>query len=125
MTAKIMTTGSPGGGRVTLCVRVIDGVYGRPAVGVSARILTEAGELPTEWARERTDEAGRVAAQLDDLSTIRLCQVELDINGYFATLGITPSYRKISVCIRLRNSVSSYETTVFITPSSYFVHTEG
>jgi 5-hydroxyisourate hydrolase len=120
-----MTTESPGDGRVTLCVRVIDGVYGRPAVGVSARVLTKAGEIPIVWARERTDGAGRVAAEIDDLFTIRLCEVELDINGYFATLGIAPFYGKISICIRLRNSVSSYEITVFITPSYYFVQMEG
>jgi 5-hydroxyisourate hydrolase-like protein (transthyretin family) len=110
---------------VTLCVRVMDGVYGRPAVGVSASLVTEAEGIPKEWPRQRTDETGRVIAILDAAPSARQCRVEFDINGYFATLGTTPFYPRITISLRLPHSVSSHEIAVLITPASYFVFKEG
>jgi 5-hydroxyisourate hydrolase len=112
-------------GEMTLSVRVIDGTYGRPAAGVAARLVSDVGSIQTERLRQRTDHEGRVAAQLAAPVARGLCRFEFDINGYFATLGITSFYSEISISFRLSNSVSVHEITVVITPSTYAVFKEG
>lgn len=68
-----------------------------------------------------TDADGRLSIQLDDDLPSRVCDIEFDINGYFATLGATPFYPRINIVVRLSHSISRYEIIVLITPSSYCV----
>jgi 5-hydroxyisourate hydrolase len=103
--------------------RVIDGVYGRPAIGISVRLVNcSNGDRTEEW-RGRTDEDGRVTVATNGPSDYRVCRLIFDINGYFATLGTTPLYPDIEISLRKMDSVSR-QLMVVITPASYAIFME-
>jgi 5-hydroxyisourate hydrolase len=116
-----MAAEPPAADGIFLLIRIIDCVYGRPAVGVSARVMTNPQGKIKEYARCRTDATGRMTLELEEKPASRLFQIDFDINGYFAALGVTPFYPKISLNFRMPVHISHYKLIVLITPSSYSV----
>jgi 5-hydroxyisourate hydrolase len=102
-------------------VRVVDGVYGGPAAGVCIRLLTETEGIKTERLRQYTDSEGCMVAELSASLAPGLGRLVLDINGYFATLGVSPFYPDVTVSFRLSNSISAYKIIIIVTPSTYAV----
>lgn len=106
---------------ICLLIRIIDCVYGRPAVGVSARVITDYQGVVEEHIRCVSDPTGRIKLELEEKPTSRPFRMDFDINGYFAALGVTPFYPKISINFRMPVHIPRYELIVLITPSSYSV----
>lgn len=104
---------------MNITVRVIDCLNGKGAEGVSVLLSDELHEI-----RGVTDEKGRFnyvnrreAGFGHD--TYRL---ELDIDAYFATLGVIPFYRKIITAFRLLDSVEEFNIAALITANSYVTY---
>jgi 5-hydroxyisourate hydrolase len=117
--------GAPGAGRrpaVSVSVHVVNGTYGRPVVGLSARIDSRIDGAWVEQVRAETDEKGEIPGCRAWPLARGVYQIELDLDGYFSSLGITPFYP--SVAIRFRISDPSYEhhISLLVTPSSYLTY---
>lgn len=98
---------------------VIDGVYGRPAEGVPIRLYGMSEDHWRELGRGRTDSDGRISSLLDTSSGWALVRLELDLDAYFSTLGITSCYPVITITMRIADASDSHLVSLLITPSSY------
>jgi 5-hydroxyisourate hydrolase len=107
---------------VSVSVHVVNGTYGRPVVGLSARIDSRIDGAWVEQVRAETDEKGEIPGCPAWPLARGVYQIELDLDGYFSSLGITPFYP--SVAIRFRISDPSYEhhISLLVTPSSYLTY---
>jgi len=107
---------------VSVSVHVVNGAYGRPVVGMSARIDSRVDGAWVEQIRAETDEKGDIPGCPAWPLTRGVYQIELDLDRYFSSLGITPFYP--SVAIRFRISDPSYEhhISLLVTPSSYLTY---
>ena len=109
---------------MSISVRVLDWVYGRPAVDMGIRLSRDRGGEWHEEARGRTDADGYLAAlPLGPLSRgIHRLDVELD--EYFAGIGVMPFYPRITVIFRVTDQTASYHIPVLITPHAYATYSE-
>jgi 5-hydroxyisourate hydrolase-like protein (transthyretin family) len=105
-----------------IIVTVIDGVYGRPAEGVGVVISVRPPGGQTERISGRTGEDGEFAyaGLRDGPFNGDNYHLELDVDGYFATLGTASAYRNVAVTFRAVATGESYRVTASITP---FGHT--
>ena len=100
----------------TVCV--IDTMHGRPADGVAVRVERR---VDGEWrglVQGVTDETGGLAGVLSKLPvTCGVYRVELDVDGYFASLGIAAFHPVVSVVFRV-GEPTGYHIPILITPHS-------
>jgi 5-hydroxyisourate hydrolase-like protein (transthyretin family) len=96
---------------------LIDGVYGKPAVGVPVRIYGMSRENWTEVYRGTTDGSGRTSSSLDagGGSVVRL---ELNLDAYFSTLGVVSRYPMITLVLRITEANASQRVSLLVTPSA-------
>jgi len=110
-----------------LSVQVTNAVYGRPADGIPVRVyqrLYDAWE--SGWAEtgaHRTDVHGRLAVSLDgDDET--LTRIDLDVDAYFATLGVAPAYPVIMLVFRATGQRATSRVCLLVSPSVYVTSLE-
>lgn len=109
---------------MSVSVRVINGIYGRPAAGLMVSLSREVdGEFVQQWTG-RADESGQVLS-LQELSlppgTYRL---EFDLDDYFCALGYAPCYSAIEVCFFMTNRGHVYRITLLATPANCAIFRE-
>jgi 5-hydroxyisourate hydrolase-like protein (transthyretin family) len=102
---------------VSITIAAIDCLHGRPAAGVLAQLerKDEHGWCPLSQAR--TDDSGQIT-QWDPEPEIerRIYRVELDLDGYFASLGIAPFMPTAVVSFRILDSLEPCRIAILITP---------
>jgi 5-hydroxyisourate hydrolase-like protein (transthyretin family) len=98
-------------------VEVIDGVFGRPAVGVPVRLLQELEGTWYELAADRTDEAGH-ADGLARASHRCRYRLVLSLDSYFAGLGVEPFQSRVDVVFRVFHANEQIRLLFMVTPSS-------
>jgi 5-hydroxyisourate hydrolase-like protein (transthyretin family) len=105
-----------------IIVSVFDGVYGRPAAGVEVSVLREPAAEPSSRYAGLTDAFGTFIcpATSEDLSRGQHCTVRLNVDSYFASLGIVAGYKKAELEARIIDSVHEHRVMAVITP---FTHT--
>jgi 5-hydroxyisourate hydrolase len=104
--------------KLNVSVRVIDGIYGRPAVGVSVELSREVnGAFVTQW-REKTDDDGRISSLRTSPLTAGGYRLEFDLDGYFRALGYASLNSAIGVRFFLASQNQHYALSVLITPTS-------
>jgi 5-hydroxyisourate hydrolase-like protein (transthyretin family) len=79
-------------------VQLVNCMYGRPASGVRTWLHRMNVAEPAD--SEVTDDSGRCNLRLADARPQLVYQLVLDIDSYFASLGIEPSCPKITVAFR-------------------------
>jgi 5-hydroxyisourate hydrolase len=102
-----------------ILAQVLDGAYGKYAVGVRAR-LTRADD--SGWAivaDAETDDGGRIEAWDDRFMERGLYRIIFDIDSYFAGLGAAAAYPEVAVIFRLQNETSAFQIQVTLAPYSY------
>jgi len=109
---------------VSVSVRVINGIYGRPAAGLTVSLSREVdGEFVQQWTG-RADESGQVLS-LQELSlppgTYRL---EFDLDDYFCALGYASYYSAIGVCFFMADRGHVYRITLLATPANCTIFRE-
>ncbi|WP_067510129.1 hydroxyisourate hydrolase [Actinoplanes sp. TFC3] len=110
---------------MTLSVQALDGVYGRPAVGVRARL-----EQPVDgqWATiavAETDAEGSIgdfAAGTLGRGPYRLV---FESDPYFSGLGVSAGYPEIGIVFRIRERPHECRIQVLMTPHSYSMYFGG
>jgi 5-hydroxyisourate hydrolase len=103
---------------MSVSVSVVDCVYGRPAVGMAIRLIRDADGVLTEQWRDRTDEGGRVTGPPNSPLPHGVYELEIDLEGYFTTLGFVPLNSAITLRFHLPGENHNYGLAVLVTPSS-------
>ena len=103
-------------------VSVVDCVYGRSAAGLAVRLIRDADGLLTQQWNLRTDEDGRIPEPSSPPLLHGTYELELDLEGYFGTLGFMPLNSAVTVRFHLPGDTYHYELTVLITPSACMVY---
>jgi len=101
---------------MSISVHVVDCTHGRAAAHVAVRLSVDRGGVWQEQARGRTDASGRAGAWQ---SQVGLHQIECDLDGYFAGLGVVPFYPSVSVVFRVSDVNAAYRIPLLITPHGY------
>jgi 5-hydroxyisourate hydrolase-like protein (transthyretin family) len=102
---------------MSLTIRVVDCQNGRAAESVSLVLSGPHAQL----ARGSTDEKGifRYSGSSNGDSHHGVYQLDLDIDSYYASLGLIPFYRKIATILRLADAEQDYVVAVLITANSF------
>lgn len=103
---------------MNITVTVIDGIHGHPAEGIEVAIVSRQGGVPVEQVRGQTDRHGRLeySDQYADGAGPAAYHVEIDIDAYYATLGIVSWHKKVAMFFRVLNPEDTYRVSSFITP---------
>jgi 5-hydroxyisourate hydrolase len=104
--------------------RALDGVYGRSAVGVRARVERsgDSGWVPV--AHGETDVSGLFAGWADDRLERGAHRIVFDIDSYFSRLGVTAAYSEVVIAFQIRSRSDACQIQVVLAPSSFSMHFE-
>jgi 5-hydroxyisourate hydrolase len=104
---------------MSIATQALDGVYGRSAAGVPARLERAVG-TDWQWVFEgETDTNGNVKEWTDEYIERGLYRLVFATDHYFAGLGMTASYPEIMVMFRMHDERTPYHIQVVLTPYSY------
>lgn len=108
---------------MSVSVRVIDGIYGRPAAGLTVSLSREFdGEFVRRWTG-RADESGQVLSLRELSLPPGAYRLEFDLGEYFNTLGYAPHNSAIGVCFTA-NRGHVYRITLLVTPAHCIIFSE-
>jgi 5-hydroxyisourate hydrolase len=111
-----------GGTPMSVAVKVINCMHGRPAAGVSVRLEGDVSGTWVEHERDLTDDHGRVAWLGDERLARGFYRLEFNLDSYFFSLGITPVCAAVSLQFRMADPAESHDVSLFISPSSFFAY---
>ncbi|MDF5759325.1 hydroxyisourate hydrolase [Spongiactinospora sp. TRM90649] len=107
-----------------ISARTLDGLYGRPATDVPAR-LEKASNGDWEFvASAITDDDGCISGWHEKLAC-GLYRIVFDSDRYFARLGLTAGYSEIIASFRLRDEAAAYQIQISLAPCSYSTYFES
>jgi 5-hydroxyisourate hydrolase-like protein (transthyretin family) len=103
---------------VKIVVSVIDGMRGRAAEGVRVSLVIHQATEPPIRADGLTDTRGnfRYSAGSEGLAYTRNCGFQIDVDEYFASLGIVASCKQIALQARLTDTDGECHLVAVITP---------
>lgn len=104
-----------------ITVTVIDGTSGLPAEGVEVTLVGRLTAERTGYLHALTDAQGSFTYTpgAERLSNGETYTVELDVDAYFASLGIMAGYKQIAILVRVINMEKDYRIGVLITPFAH------
>jgi 5-hydroxyisourate hydrolase len=102
-----------------IVAQVLDGTYGKPAVGVRACLTRANANRWSPIAEVETNAEGYIE-DWDSWHLERgLYRLVFDSDSYFSGLGATTAYPEISVTFRMQNGFSTFHMQVTLAPYSY------
>ncbi|MEU7977110.1 hydroxyisourate hydrolase [Micromonospora sp. NPDC049081] len=109
---------------MSVSVRVVDGIYGRPAAGLAVTLSREFdGEFVRRWTG-RADESGQVLSMRELSLPHGEYRLEFDLGEYFSTLGYAPKNSSIGVCFTA-NPGQVYQITLLVSPANCIIFSEA
>jgi len=107
---------------LNISLSIIDGISGRPADDVRVTVV---GRLAGEQIHRldgHTDRQGNFMypSGPERSGNGEDYMVEVDVDAYFASQGIVPGYKQVTIVVRVVNSLTNYRIGLLITP---FAHT--
>jgi len=108
---------------VSITVTVIDGRSGYPAEGVVVTIIGRPGDHQAYRIRGRTDARGDFTCSppAELLGRGEYCAIELDVDAYFASLGIVAGYKQVTVLVWVLDAQADYRMGSLITPWAHVI----
>jgi 5-hydroxyisourate hydrolase len=107
---------------MSILVSVVDSMHGRPAEGV---VVCLGGQVDGAWQEiihGHTDEQGQFRDWYGELVLTRgMHRLQLDIDSYYATLGLAPYYPRVSIDFRVADPAERHHIPVQITPYAYVI----
>jgi 5-hydroxyisourate hydrolase len=107
---------------MTVSAQALDGVYGRPAVGVRARLEQAVDGRWVFIADAETDATGSIVDFAPTALRRGPYRVVFDSDKYFGALGLNAAYPEIAVAFRIRAQLHGYQIQVLMTPHSYSMY---
>jgi 5-hydroxyisourate hydrolase len=104
---------------VRIVTQVLDGTYGKPAVGVRARLSRASGNSWSTVADAESNSEGCIEEWRTWHLDIGLYRIVFDSDGYFARLGTSTAYPEIVVIFRMENESHLFQVQVTLAPYSY------
>lgn len=109
---------------MSISVRVVDSANGRPAVDLLVRLSRDRDGRWQEDARGRTDANGYLVGCPPETMTRGVHRIDVDLDEYFAGIGVTPFYPRITIFFRVTDVTVSYHIPLLITPHAYATYRE-
>ena len=88
------------------------------------RLSRDRGGEWHEEARGRTDADGYLTGLPTGTMSRGIHRLDVDLDEYFAGIGIMPFYPRITIIFRVTDLTVSYHIPVFITPHAYATYSE-
>ncbi|GAA1518904.1 hydroxyisourate hydrolase [Sphaerisporangium rubeum] len=107
---------------MSISAHALDGVYGRSAAGVRARLERDGGGHWHDVAGGETDSEGRISDWCDEKFERGLYRIVFDSDYYFVGLGLTAVYPEVIVTFRMKDEADDYQIQVMFSPYSYSTH---
>lgn len=102
-----------------IVTQVLDGTYGKAAVGVGAQLAHSNGKGWTTVAEAETDHEGCIP-DWDNWHLERgTYRIVFDSDSYFAGLGATTAYPEVTVTFRMQKEPVKFQLQVTLAPYSY------
>ncbi len=102
-----------------IIAQVLDGTYGKPAIGVRASLARADGNGWTTVAEAETNGDGCIE-DWDRWHLERgLYRIVFDSDSYFAGLGVTTAYPEVTVIFRMQNGFVAFQVQVTLSAHSY------
>lgn len=101
---------------MNIAIKVMDGVLGRPAEGIAVSIASQSDGVHAELARGFTDSSGRFGFAPREAPVGENYRIELDVDRYYASLGIVASYKKATVVLRVPDPGADHQILTLVTP---------
>jgi|HubBroStandDraft_1064217.scaffolds.fasta_scaffold03317_4 5-hydroxyisourate hydrolase len=102
-----------------IAAQVLDGTYGKPAVGVRARLSRASGDGWQRIADADTNGEGCIEDWDSWPLEHGLYRIMFDSDGYFAGLGATTGYPEVAVVFRMSDESHTFQVQVTLAPYSY------
>ncbi|HEY3734339.1 MAG TPA: hydroxyisourate hydrolase [Streptosporangiaceae bacterium] len=110
---------------MSVSVRVFDAMYGRPTIGMAVRLDRDLDGSWVEEKRDHTDDDGRIRHWANVPLARGAYQLEFDLDGYFSSLGVMPSYPVVALRFRVLDPGQSHDISLLITPYAYFTYQQN
>jgi 5-hydroxyisourate hydrolase len=107
---------------MSVSAEVLDGIYGRPAVGIRARLERSARAAWEDVGAAETDTEGQIDQWTRDRMKGGLYRLVFDSDRYFACLGLEAAYPEITVVFRVLDGARTCHIQVLLTPHSYSMY---
>jgi 5-hydroxyisourate hydrolase-like protein (transthyretin family) len=106
---------------VNIALSVIDGVSGLPAEGVEVTVVGRPAGERSPRLRGLTDAQGNFtySTGVERSPNGENYTVEIDVDAYFASLGIVAGYKQLSILVRVASTEREYRIGVLITPFAH------
>lgn len=104
---------------MTIVSRVLDGTFGKPAVGVRAALERANGTGWVTLAEAETNTGGEIT-DWDGWQPDRgLYRLVINSDSYFADLGVSSAYPEVTITFRMQNKSVRFQVVVTLSPYSY------
>jgi 5-hydroxyisourate hydrolase len=104
---------------VKVAAQVLDGTYGKPAVGVRACLARANGDGWGIVSEAETNRRGCIE-EWDRWHLDRgLYRIVFDSDNYFAGLGAATAYPEVAVVFRMQEESAAFQVKVTLSPYSY------
>jgi 5-hydroxyisourate hydrolase len=110
---------------MSVSVQVNDATHGRPATGISVRLHRDVAGTWVEEARATADDGGLVSGWRDSRLPRGVYQLEVDLDGYLASLGTISLYPAIIIRFRILDPDCAQQISLLVTSSSYFTYQQA
>jgi 5-hydroxyisourate hydrolase len=107
---------------MSVSAQALDGVYGRPAVGVRARLEQSVDGHWSGIAEAETDTNGNIVDFADGVLRRGPYRIVFDSDHYYSGLGVSAAYPEIAVVFRVRAEPHTCQIQVLMTPYSYSMY---
>jgi 5-hydroxyisourate hydrolase-like protein (transthyretin family) len=102
---------------MAITVNVIDCMNGRAAEGVKIKVEYRTDSTWRDLATGETDGSGQLSDWHPEFTpTYGIYRLELDIDGYFASLGSPSFYAQAMATFRVIDPAAAYQVSVLVTP---------
>jgi 5-hydroxyisourate hydrolase len=107
---------------MSITAQALDGVHGRFAAGVRARLEREGVSGWQDLAKAETDGEGRISEWCERKLERGVYRIVFDSDYYFVGLGLTAAYPEVIVTFRMQDETDAYQIQVMLSPYSYSTH---
>lgn len=104
---------------MAIVARVLDGTFGKPAVGVRA-VLERASRISRETVAEaETNSDGQITDWPGWNPERGLYRLIIDSDSYYASLGVSSAYPEVTIIFRMQSIPAKFQVVVTLSPYSY------